>query len=139
MHVISSLSGLCLRFCLSVFCPCHLLPAWALSASRPTRESEDEEDEERKGRGCSLQYQHATVRVLTQFVAESPDLGQPSYLLGPDWQFDITDLVSESLKVEETRIAQFQDAHTLVGREPGITTVQVRGHRSQCVFVRHCA
>ena len=93
---------------------------------RPTRDSEDEEDEEKKGRGCSLQYQHALVRVLTQFVAESPDLGQLSYMLGPDWQFDITDLVMDFMKVEEPRIAQIQDGRTLVGREPGITTVQVR-------------
>lgn len=93
--------------------------------ARPTRESEDEEDEEKKGRGCTLQYQHATVRVLTQMVAESPDLGQLSYMLGPDWQFDITDLVIEFMKVEEPKIAQLQDGRTLVGREPGITTVQV--------------
>ncbi|XP_055987402.1 transmembrane protein 132B-like [Sorex fumeus] len=101
---------------------------------RPTRESEDEEDEERKGRGCSLQYQHATVRVLTQFVAESPDLGQLSYLLGPDWQLDVTDLVTESMKVEEPRIAQFQDGRTLVGREPGITTVQVLSPLSDSIL-----
>ena len=93
---------------------------------RPTRDSEDEEDEEKKGRGCSLQDQHALVRVLTQFVAESPDSGQLSYMLGPDWQFDITDLVMDFMKVEEPRIAQIQDGRTLVGREPGITTVQVQ-------------
>ncbi|NXO29970.1 T132B protein, partial [Cisticola juncidis] len=40
------------------------------SNKRPTRDSEDEEDDEKKGRGCTLQYQHAMVRVLTQFVAE---------------------------------------------------------------------
>ncbi|XP_075290986.1 transmembrane protein 132B isoform X2 [Opisthocomus hoazin] len=28
---------------------------------RPTRDSEDEEDDEKKGRGCTLQYQHAMV------------------------------------------------------------------------------
>lgn len=93
--------------------------------SRPTRESDDEEDEEKKGRGCTLQYQHALVRVLTQFVSESPDLGQLTYMLGPDWQFDITDLVTEFVKVEEPKIAQLQDGRILAGREPGITTVQV--------------
>lgn len=93
---------------------------------RPTRESDDEEDEDRKGRGCSLQYQHAMVRVLAQFVAEAPDAGQLTYMLGPDWQFDITDLVTDFMKVEEPKIAQLQDGRTLVGREPGITTVQVR-------------
>nr|XP_045742439.1 transmembrane protein 132B-like [Mirounga angustirostris] len=92
---------------------------------RPTRESEDEEDEEKRGRGCSLQYQHATVRVLTQFVAEAPDVGQLSYMLGPDWQFDITGLVADFMTVEEPRIAQLQGGRTLVGREPGITTVKV--------------
>lgn len=95
--------------------------------SRPTRESDDEEDEEKKGRGCTLQYQHALVRVLTQFVSESPDLGQLTYMLGPDWQFDITDLVTEFVKVEEPKIAQLQDGRILAGREPGITTVQVWG------------
>ena len=95
------------------------------SCSRPTRESDDEEDEEKKGRGCTLQYQHALVRVLTQFVSESPDLGQLTYMLGPDWQFDITNLVTEFVKVEEPKMAQVQTGRILAGREPGITTVQV--------------
>nr|XP_024652319.1 transmembrane protein 132B isoform X3 [Macaca nemestrina] len=101
---------------------------------RPTRDSDDEDDEEKKGRGCSLQYQHATVRVLTQFVAESPDLGQLTYMLGPDWQFDITDLVTEFMKVEEPKIAQLQDGRTLAGREPGITTVQVLSPLSDSIL-----
>ncbi|XP_059732294.1 transmembrane protein 132B isoform X4 [Bos taurus] len=104
------------------------------SNRRPTRDSEDEEDEEKKGRGCSLQYQHALVRVLTQFVAESPDSGQLSYMLGPDWQFDITNLVMDFMKVEEPRIAQIQDGRTLVGREPGITTVQVLSPLSDSIL-----
>lgn len=99
---------------------------------RPTRDSDDEEDEDKKGRGCSLQYQHATVRVLAQFVAEAPDVGQLSYMLGPDWQLDITDLVTDFMKVEEPKIAQLQDGRTLVGREPGITTVQVRPQPRVC-------
>ncbi|XP_032954057.1 transmembrane protein 132B isoform X2 [Rhinolophus ferrumequinum] len=101
---------------------------------RPTRDSDDEEDEDRKGRGCSLQYQHATVRVLAQFVAEAPDVGQLSYMLGPDWQLDITDLVADFMKVEEPKIAQLQDGRTLVGREPGITTVQVLSPLSDSIL-----
>ncbi|MEE6504453.1 hypothetical protein FKM82_005194 [Ascaphus truei] len=94
---------------------------------RPTRDSEDEEDDEKKGRGCSLQYQHAMVRVFTQFVAESSDAGsQLNYMLGPDWQFDITDLVSDFMKVEEPKIATLEAGRVLVGREQGITTVQVQ-------------
>ncbi|XP_064128118.1 transmembrane protein 132B isoform X1 [Loxodonta africana] len=101
---------------------------------RPTRESDDEEDEEKKGRGCSLQYQHAMARVLTQFVAELPELGQLTYMLGPDWQFDITDLVTDFMKVEEPKIAKLQDGRTLVGREPGITTVQVLSPLSDSIL-----
>nr|XP_058895653.1 transmembrane protein 132B [Kogia breviceps] len=104
------------------------------SNRRPTRDSEDEEDEEKKGRGCSLQHQHAVVRVLTQFVAESPRSAQLSYLLGPDWQFDVTDLVADFMKVEEPRIAQLQGGRTLVGREPGITTVQVLSPLSDSIL-----
>uniref|UniRef100_A0A8C9CAQ6 Transmembrane protein 132B n=1 Tax=Phocoena sinus TaxID=42100 RepID=A0A8C9CAQ6_PHOSS len=104
------------------------------SNRRPARDSEDEEDEERKGRGCSLQHQRALVRVLTQFVAESPDSGQLSYMLGPDWQFDVTDLVMDFMKAEEPRIAQLQDGRILVGREPGITTVQVLSPLSDSIL-----
>ncbi|KAL6088145.1 hypothetical protein STEG23_024398 [Scotinomys teguina] len=41
-----------------------------MTSKRPTRDSEEEEEEEQRGRGCALQFQHATVRVLTQFVSE---------------------------------------------------------------------
>lgn len=78
---------------------------------------------QKRGRGEEGQYQHATVRVLTQFVAEVPDVGQLSSLLGPDWQFDITDLVAGLRKVEEPRIVQLQGGRTPVGREPGVTSV----------------
>ncbi|KAM4855982.1 LOW QUALITY PROTEIN: transmembrane protein 132B-like [Urocitellus parryii] len=104
------------------------------SLRRPTWESKDKEDEEKKGRGCSLQYQHALVHVFTQFVTKSSDLGQLTYMLGPDWQFDITDLVTEFMKVEEPRVAQLQDGRTLVGREPGITTVQVLSPLSDSIL-----
>ncbi|XP_053525569.1 transmembrane protein 132B [Artibeus jamaicensis] len=101
---------------------------------RPTRESEDEEDEERRGRGCALQYQRATVRVLAQFVAEAPGAGPPSYLLGPDWQLDITDLVVEFMTVEDPRVAQLEAGRTLVGREPGITAIQVLSPLSDSIL-----
>ena len=93
---------------------------------RPTRDSDDEDEDERKGRGCTLQYQHAMVRVLTQFVAEdSSPWGQLSYLLGSDWQFDITDLVMDFMKLEDPHIAKLQDGRILIGREVGMTAMQV--------------
>lgn len=94
--------------------------------SRSARDSEDEEDEDRRGRSCSLQYQHAMVRVLTHFVAESADpRGQTSFMLGSDWQVDITELVWDFVKVEEPQIAQLLDRRTLVGLSMGMTTIQV--------------
>ncbi|KAM4052394.1 transmembrane protein 132B isoform 2-T2 [Anomaloglossus baeobatrachus] len=114
------------------------IKGWRIPVSvnkRPTRDSEDEEDDEKKGRGCSLQYQHAMVRVFTQFVAESSDIGgQLTYMLGSDWQFDITDLVSDFMKVEESKIATLEAGKVLVGREPGITTVQVLSPLSDSIL-----
>ncbi|XP_019488695.1 PREDICTED: transmembrane protein 132D [Hipposideros armiger] len=64
---------------------------------RPARDSEEEDEDERRGRGCTLQYQHAMVRVLTQFVAETADRGgHLAHLLGSDWQVDITELQQEA-------------------------------------------
>uniref|UniRef100_A0A3B5AZX2 Transmembrane protein 132D-like n=1 Tax=Stegastes partitus TaxID=144197 RepID=A0A3B5AZX2_9TELE len=55
----------------------------------------EEEEEMRKGRGCMLQYQHSSLRVLTPFVAQ-PDAEVPpdpltgeepvEFFLGPDWK-----------------------------------------------------
>lgn len=101
---------------------------------RPTRDSEEEEEEEQRGRGCALQFQHATVRVLTQFVSEGAGpWGQLSHLLSPDWQFDITHLVADFMKLESPHIATLQDSRVLVGREVGMTTIQVGSRDSGSV------
>nr|XP_012640313.1 transmembrane protein 132C [Microcebus murinus] len=107
-----------------------------VASKRPTRESEDEEEEEdRRGRGCALQFQHATVRVLTQFVSEAAGpWGQPGHLLGPDWQFDVTHLVADFMKLEEPRVATLQDSRVLAGREVGMTTIQVLSPLSDSIL-----
>ncbi|NXK65087.1 T132D protein, partial [Sylvietta virens] len=106
-----------------------------ISNKRPTRDSDDEDEDERRGRGCTLQYQHAMVRVLTQFVAEdSGPWGQLRYLLGPDWQLDITDLVRDFMQVEEPRIARLQDGQVLVGLELGMTTIQILSPLSDAIL-----
>ncbi|KAF7240787.1 hypothetical protein EYD10_12655 [Varanus komodoensis] len=106
-----------------------------VSNKRPARDSDDEEEDERKGRGCTLQYQHAMVRVLTQFVAEPSDPGGPTaYLLGSDWQVDITELVSDFIQVEEPRIARLQDGQVLVGQELGMTTIQILSPLSDAIL-----
>ncbi|KAJ7410670.1 transmembrane protein 132D [Willisornis vidua] len=106
-----------------------------ISNKRPARDSDDEEEDERKGRGCALQYQHAMVRVLTQFVAEASDPGgQMNFLLGSDWQIDITDLVRDFMQVEEPRIAKLQDGQVLVGLELGMTTIQILSPLSDAIL-----
>ncbi|XP_019718415.1 transmembrane protein 132C [Hippocampus comes] len=105
------------------------------SSPRSTRDSEDDDDEDRRGRGCTLQYQHAMVRVLTHFVAESADpRSQTSYMLGTDWQADITELVGEFLKVENPQIAQLLDKRILMGRDVGMTTIQVLSPLSDSIL-----
>ncbi|XP_066055857.1 transmembrane protein 132D [Chamaea fasciata] len=106
-----------------------------ISNKRPARDSDDDEEDERRGRGCTLQYQHAMVRVLTQFVAEPPEPGgQLSFLLGPDWQLDITDMVWDFMQVEEPRIARLQEGQVLVGLELGMTTIQILSPLSDAIL-----
>ncbi|XP_037339489.2 transmembrane protein 132C [Pungitius pungitius] len=104
-------------------------------SQRSTRDSEDEDDEDRRGRSCTLQYQHAMVRVLTHFVAESADpRGQTSFMLGTDWQVDITELVWDFLKVEDPKIAKLLDRRILVGLDMGMTTIQVLSPLSDSIL-----
>ncbi|XP_044053074.1 transmembrane protein 132C isoform X3 [Siniperca chuatsi] len=105
------------------------------TSQRSTRDSEDEDDEDRRGRSCTLQYQHAMVRVLTHFVAESADpRGQTSFMLGTDWQVDITELVWDFLKVEDPQIARLLDRRILVGLDMGMTTIQVLSPLSDSIL-----
>ncbi|MFT7805035.1 transmembrane protein 132C-like isoform X2 [Arapaima gigas] len=106
-----------------------------LGSRRPTRDSEDDDDEEKKGKGCTLQYQYATVRVLTHFVAEPADPGgELVYMLGSDWLADITHLVVDYFKVEDPRIARLVEGRVVLGRDLGITTIQVLSPLSDSIL-----
>uniref|UniRef100_A0A3B4F1F3 Transmembrane protein 132C-like n=1 Tax=Pundamilia nyererei TaxID=303518 RepID=A0A3B4F1F3_9CICH len=106
-----------------------------ITNKRPTRDSEDDEDDDRKGKGCTLQYQYALVRVLTHFVAEPSDPGgEMVYMLGADWQVDITHLVLDQLKVEEPRIARLIDGRIVIGRDLGHTNIQVLSPLSDSIL-----
>ncbi|XP_069767127.1 transmembrane protein 132E [Narcine bancroftii] len=98
-----------------------------LPDKRSTRDSEDEDEEERsKARGCTLQYQHAIVRVFTQFhTTSSEGTDQVITMLGSEWSVDITDLVSDFMRVADTRIAQIMEGNRLGGLEPGMTMFKV--------------
>lgn len=68
-------------------------------------------------------------------MAESVETrGQSSYMLGSDWQVDITELVWEFVKVEDTHIAQLIDRRILVGRDMGMTTIQVLSPLSDSIL-----
>ncbi|CAI5795065.1 Hypothetical predicted protein [Podarcis lilfordi] len=95
---------------------------------RSVRESEDDEEEEerRQSRGCTLQYQHATLQVFTQFhTTSSEGTDQVVTMLGPEWMVEVTDLVSDFMKVDDPRVAHMVDTNTLAGREPGTTLFKV--------------
>ncbi|KAM9734420.1 transmembrane protein 132D [Menidia menidia] len=113
------------------------IKGWRVPVTTGNRKStwdSEEEEEMRKGRGCMLQYQHSTLRVLTPFVAKvdneflpEPLTGGSSveFFLGSDWQVDVTNLVRYSLKVADPDIARVLDGIVLQGRAVGTTTVQV--------------
>uniref|UniRef100_A0A4X1TDJ3 Transmembrane protein 132E n=1 Tax=Sus scrofa TaxID=9823 RepID=A0A4X1TDJ3_PIG len=98
---------------------------------RSARESEDEEEEEEErrqsaSRGCTLQYQHATLQVFTQFhTTSSEGTDQVVTMLGPDWLVEVTDLVSDFMRVGDPRVARMVDSSTLAGLEPGTTPFKV--------------
>lgn len=64
--------------------------------------------------------------MLTQFHTTSTEgTDQVITMLGPDWQVDVTDLVQDSLKVADPRIAELVDRTILVGLELGSTVLKV--------------
>lgn len=107
--------------------PCPATPLLSPSR-RSVRDSEHEEDEEerKQSRGCALQYQHATLQVFTQFHTTAAEgTGQVVTMLGPDWLVEVTDLVSDFMRVDDPRVAHLVDSFTLAGREPGTTLFKV--------------
>lgn len=46
------------------------------------------------------------------------------YLLGSDWQVDITDLISEFIQMDESKVVSLK-GQILIGQEVGMTTLQV--------------
>ncbi|XP_053561392.1 transmembrane protein 132E [Bombina bombina] len=97
--------------------------------SRSVRDSDDEDDEDEEdrklNRGCTLQYQHATLQVFTQFHTTSEDTGQVATMLGRDCLVEVTDLVKHYMQVENPRIVEKVDSNILAGREPGTTMFKV--------------
>lgn len=98
------------------------------------REEDDDAAGGRTDSGCVAQYQSTTLRVLTHFIADTGEVkgvteeegqGQQNFLLGSDWQVEVTQLVKDSLRVEVPKVAQLLDGQVLIGLSPGITKLQV--------------
>ncbi|NWX53949.1 T132A protein, partial [Promerops cafer] len=90
-------------------------------------ESEDPAEEpERRARGCRPQFQRTGLRVLAHFVAHPLDGGRHlSYLPGPEWLLDVTHLVAARTHIQDPRVASLEAGAVVVGREPGVTSVEV--------------
>ncbi|XP_029024477.1 transmembrane protein 132C [Betta splendens] len=105
---------------------------------RYERVADDKDDDGAASRrpesGCVPQYQSTALRVLTHFVAdpeeprgsaEDDTAAQQSFLLGSDWQVEVTQLVKDSLRVEDPRVAQLLEGQVVIGLSPGVTQLQV--------------
>ncbi|KAM6975690.1 transmembrane protein 132C [Tautogolabrus adspersus] len=118
------------------------IKGWRVPVNVGTRRYErvtddkDGEDaaEARMDNGCVAQYQSTTMRVLTHFVvdtgevrgaAEEDGLGQQNFLLGSDWQVEVTQLVKDSLRVADPKVAQLLDGQVVIGVSAGSTKLQV--------------
>ncbi|CAF88277.1 unnamed protein product, partial [Tetraodon nigroviridis] len=91
--------------------------------------------------GCVAQYQSSALRVLTYFVAdetgkpEGEEPEQHSYLLGSDWQVEVTQMVENWLRVEDPHLAQV-DGPVLMGLRAGTTSVQVLSPLTSAVLAQ---
>uniref|UniRef100_A0A3Q3JGS3 Uncharacterized protein n=1 Tax=Monopterus albus TaxID=43700 RepID=A0A3Q3JGS3_MONAL len=105
------------------------IKGWRVPVSTGSRRVTDDKDsgataEERTENSCVAQYQSTTLRVLTHFVADDEEirgaaeedgLGQQNFLLGSDWQVEVTQLVKDSLRVEDPKVAQLLEGRVLIG------------------------
>uniref|UniRef100_A0A8U8B7V4 Uncharacterized protein n=1 Tax=Geospiza parvula TaxID=87175 RepID=A0A8U8B7V4_GEOPR len=88
-----------------------------------------------RARGCRPQFQRTGLRVLAHFVAHPLDGGRHlSYLPGPEWLLDVTHLVAARTRVQDPRVASLEAGAVVVGREPGVTSVEVRSPLSDSIL-----
>ncbi|XP_066486886.1 transmembrane protein 132A [Tiliqua scincoides] len=93
------------------------------------------EEAERRARSCRLQYQRAAVRFLAHFVAHPLDGGRHlTYMPGSDWLLDVSHLVQKHARVQDPRVATLEGGNVVIGREPGMTSVEVRSPVSDSIL-----
>nr|XP_012633794.1 transmembrane protein 132A isoform X3 [Microcebus murinus] len=94
-------------------------------AEGPAEPEAEAAEEERRARSCRLQYQRAGVRFLAPFAAHPLDGSRRlTHLLGPDWLLDVSHLVAPHAHVLDPRVASLEGGRVLVGREPGVTSIE---------------
>ncbi|KAM8807352.1 transmembrane protein 132A [Eudromia elegans] len=93
------------------------------------------EEAERRARGCRPQYQRTAVRFLAHFVAHPLDGGRHlAYLPSAEWLLDVSHLVAARARVVDPRVASLEAGAVVVGREPGVTSVEVRSPVSDSIL-----
>lgn len=66
------------------------------------------------------------MRFLVPFAAHPLDGGRRlTHLFGPDWLLDVSHLVAPHARVQDPRVASLEGGRILVGREPGVTSIEV--------------
>ncbi|XP_064369476.1 transmembrane protein 132A [Dromaius novaehollandiae] len=101
----------------------------------PTEVEEPGEEAERRARGCRPQYQRTAVRFLAHFVAHPLDGGRHlAYLPSAEWLLDVSHLVAARARVVDPRVASLEAGAVVVGREPGVTSVEVRSPVSDSIL-----
>uniref|UniRef100_A0A8C3U974 Transmembrane protein 132A n=1 Tax=Catharus ustulatus TaxID=91951 RepID=A0A8C3U974_CATUS len=111
------------------------LRGWRLPGGAMVESEDPAEEPERRARSCRPQYQRTGLRVLAHFVAHPLDGGRHlSYLPGPEWLLDVTHLVAARTRVQDPRVASVEAGVVVVGREPGITSVEVRSPLSDSIL-----
>ncbi|XP_067151859.1 transmembrane protein 132A isoform X2 [Apteryx mantelli] len=107
----------------------------ASADSGPAEAEEPGEEAERRARGCRPQYQRTAVRFLAHFVAHPLDGGRHlAYLPGAEWLLDVSHLVAARARVVDPRVASLEGGTVVVGREPGVTSVEVRSPVSDSIL-----
>uniref|UniRef100_A0A670Z1E4 Transmembrane protein 132A n=1 Tax=Pseudonaja textilis TaxID=8673 RepID=A0A670Z1E4_PSETE len=108
------------------------VPGPNIGSSEP---EEGGEEAERRARGCRLQYQRAGVRFLTHFVAHPLDGGRHlTYMPSSDWLLDVSHLVQKHARIQDPRIATMEGGKVVIGREVGMTSVEVRSPVSDSIL-----
>lgn len=65
---------------------------------------------------------------------EDDKMGQQNFLLGSDWQVEVTQLVKDSLRVADPKVAQLLEGQVVIGLSTGVTQIQVGLSNSETVF-----